>query len=299
MSTAEPDRGNVPGATPDRPVLTPHSLIRRFTPWQRATHAVLGISVFGLVLTGMPLKYSTSFWAGPLMWLFGGPDFAGSIHRFCAVTFFASGAMHLAGLIGGLIRRDFTPPFSPDGILPRMVDLRQVPQNIRFLKGKGPRPDFAKFSYFEKFDYLAEVWGLIVIGGSGLIMWFPVKASQFLPGWTVNAALIFHSYEALLAMGFLFTIHFINTHLRPDVFPVDRVIFSGSMPAHEVEERYPGWWRRVLADPSRYVVPGEESKIRALSFLSGTFLVVGFTIFGLAMFSALAEIVGYLIEFLT
>jgi cytochrome b subunit of formate dehydrogenase len=282
----------------EAPVLTPHTLIKRFTPWQRATHAMLALSVFGLVLTGMPLKYSTSFWAGPLIWLFGGPDFAGTIHRVCAVMFFMSGAMHMAGLIGGLIKRDFTPPFSPDGILPRITDLRQVPQNIRYLRGKGPKPEFAKFSYFEKFDYMAEVWGLVVIGGSGLIMWFPVKASQFLPGWTVNAALIFHSYEALLAMGFLFTIHFINTHLRPDVFPVDRVIFSGSMPAHEVEERYAGWWQRVLANPSRYVVPGEESKTKALHFLSGTFLFVGFTIFGLAMFSALAEVLGYLLELL-
>lgn len=281
----------------EQAALTPHTLIRRFTPWQRATHAALALSVFGLVLTGMPLKYSTSFWAGPLMWLFGGPDFAGTIHRVCAVLFFISGAMHMFGLIGGLLKRDFTPPFSPDGILPRIQDLRQVPQNIRYLKGKGPKPEFAKFSYFEKFDYLAEVWGLIVIGGSGLIMWFPVQASNWLPGWTVNAALIFHSYEALLAMGFLFTIHFINTHLRPDVFPVDRVIFSGSMPAHEVEERYAGWWSRVLADPSRYVVPGEESKSRGLHFLSGTFLIVGFTIFGLAMLSALVEVIGYILNY--
>lgn len=272
------------------------TLVKRFTRWQRATHGVLAVSVFGLVLTGMPLKYSSSFWAGPLMSAMGGPDRAGSIHRVCAVLFFISGFMHIAGLVGGMLKRDITPPFSPDSILPRITDIRQAIQNIRYLRGNGERPKFAKFSYFEKFDYLAEVWGLFVIGLSGLIMWFPVKAARWLPGWAVNAALIFHSYEALLAMGFLFTIHFINTHLRPDVFPVDRVIFSGSMPLHEVEERYGGWYERVIANPKRYLVAGEENDARALNFVGGTFLIVGFTIFGLAMISALSEVIGYLVN---
>jgi len=276
--------------------IAPATLVKRFTKWQRASHGVLAVSVFGLVLTGMPLKYSSSFWAGPLMNLMGGPDRAGGIHRFCAVLFFISGFMHLAGLIGGTIRRDITHPFSPDSILPRITDVRQAIQNIRYMRGNGERPKFAKFSYFEKFDYLAEVWGLFVIGLSGLIMWFPVDAAKVLPGWAVNAALIFHSYEALLAMGFLFTIHFINTHLRPDVFPVDRVIFSGSMPLHEVEERYGGWYERVVADPGRYMIAGEENDTRALNFVGGTFLIVGFTIFGLAMISALSEVMGYLLN---
>jgi len=274
----------------------PPTLVKRFTKWQRASHGFLAVGVFGLVLTGMPLKYSASFWAGPLMKLYGGPERAGDIHRFCAVLFFISGLMHIAGVIGGALKRDITPPFSPDSILPRMVDVRQAIQNIRYLRGNGERPKFAKFSYFEKFDYLAEVWGLFVIGLSGLIMWFPVNAAKFLPGWAVNAALIFHSYEALLAMGFLFTIHFINTHLRPDVFPVDRVIFSGSMPLHEVKERYGGWYERVVADPGRYMIAGEENDARALNFVGGTFLIVGFSIFGLAMISALAEVTGYLLD---
>jgi cytochrome b subunit of formate dehydrogenase len=299
MSTQETAAGMpTPAEGADVPV-TPHALVRRFTAWQRATHAVLAISVFGLVLTGMPLKYSMSFWAGPLMALFGGPDFAGTIHRVCAVLFFTSGAMHIIGVIAGALTRRNTPLFADDSILPKVVDLKQAVQNIKYLRGKAARPKFNKFNYFEKFDYLAEVWGLLVIGGSGLIMWFPVKASTVLPGWAVNAALIFHSYEALLAMGFLFTIHFINTHLRPDVFPVDRVIFSGAMPLHEIEERYGGWYTRIMADPQTYLIPGEENKARAMNIISGTFLIVGFSIFGLAMMSALAEVVGYLIKYVT
>lgn len=282
-------------APAEHAAIGPHTLIKRFTAWQRATHAVLAISVFGLVLTGMPLKYSTMFWAEPLMWLYGGPDMAGNIHRVCAVLFFLSGAMHMVGVIGGLILRKNTPLFHPDSIVPSFTDVKQVPQNLRYLRDKGPKPKFNKFSYFEKFDYLAEIWGLLVIGLSGLIMWFPVWFSEYLPGWVINAALIFHSYEALLAMGFLFTIHFINTHLRPDVFPVDRVIFSGSMPLHEVEDRYGGWYERVIADPAKFVTPGEESKARSVSFIAATFLIVGFGIFTLAMLSALVEVIGYLV----
>ena len=296
MSSTEQQTPEQEGPAPQGATLSPHALVKRFTGWQRATHAVLAISVFGLVLTGMPLKYSTAFWAEPLMWLYGGPDMAGTIHRLCALLFFLSGTMHVVGVIGGALARKNTPLFHPDSILPYMTDLTQVPQNIRYLRGKGERPRFAKYSYFEKFDYLAEIWGLLVIGLSGLIMWFPVWWSNYLPGWMVNAALIFHSYEALLAMGFLFTIHFINTHLRPDVFPVDRVIFSGTMPLHEVQERYPAWYERVIADPARTIAPGQERDVKALSVIAGTFLTIGFGIFTLAMLSALVEVIGYLIN---
>ncbi len=225
----------------------PGSLIRRFTPWTVATHAVLAVSVFGLVFTGMPLKYSTSFWAGPLIRLWGGPHMAGLFHRGFAVLFFTSGAMHVLGLVGGAFRKRFPEIRGPDSIIPKRDDARNLMQDIAYLRGHAPRPNFGRFTYLEKFDYLAEIWGLIIIGGSGLIMWFPVKAADFLPGWVVNAALIFHSYEALLAAAFIFAIHFFNTHLRPEVFPVDTVIFSGRISKTEMLHERRRWYDRLLA----------------------------------------------------
>jgi cytochrome b subunit of formate dehydrogenase len=70
-------------------------------------------------------------------------------------------------------------------------------------------------------------WGVFVIGLSGLVMWFPVFFTRFMPGWLINIALVVHSDEALLAAGFIFTFHFFNTHFRLEKFPMDTVIFTG------------------------------------------------------------------------
>jgi len=97
----------------------------------------------------------------------------------------------------------------------------------------GERPKYGRWTYWEKFDYMAVFWGVAVIGFSGLILWFPEIFTKLLPGWVINVAQIIHSDEALLAVVFIFTIHFFNTHLRPEAFPMDTVIFTGHV---ELEE---------------------------------------------------------------
>jgi hypothetical protein len=77
---------------------------------------------------------------------------------------------------------------------------------------------------------------MFIIGGSGFMLWFPMFFSQFLPGWVFNVATIVHGEEALLAVGFIFTIHFFNGHLRPEKFPMDLVIFTGRLPEHEMQD---------------------------------------------------------------
>ncbi len=73
---------------------------------------------------------------------------------------------------------------------------------------------------------MAIFWGIMMIGVSGLILWFPEYATIILPGWAINVAAIIHSDEALLAAGFIFTIHFFHTHMRPEKFPMDTIIFT-------------------------------------------------------------------------
>lgn len=292
MSTAtEPARTHAP----------PRAVVRRFGLWHRLTHAVLALAVFGLVFTGMPLRYSAAFWASPLMQLWGGPRMAGVFHRAFAIMFFGSAAMHVGALVVLAIRGRLRPVFGPDSIVPGVEDVRHVPQYIRYLRGRGPMPVFGRFTYWEKFDYLAEIWGLLVIGLSGLVMWFPEEAARYVPGWVVNAALIFHSYEALLAMAFLFAIHFFNTHLRPEVFPVDPVIFTGTIPLEEVRERYPGWYGRLTGGGTRPVVtegPGEDRRTGA-AVVSAVFLTLGLVMLVLVMWAAIAEVVALLVDALT
>jgi hypothetical protein len=79
-------------------------------------------------------------------------------------------------------------------------------------------------------------WGMGIIGGSGLILWFPELFARVLPGWLFNVALLVHGEEALLAVGFIFTVHFFNSHLRPEKFPMDPVIFTGRITEDELRE---------------------------------------------------------------
>jgi hypothetical protein len=86
-----------------------------------------------------------------------------------------------------------------------------------------------------------------MIGASGLIMWFPLFFTRFLPGWVINIAMIVHSDEALLAAGFIFTFHFFNTHFRIEKFPMDTVIFSGRISKTEMLHERKRWYDRLLS----------------------------------------------------
>jgi cytochrome b subunit of formate dehydrogenase len=277
--------------TRDRPKV----VVRRFSYWTRATHAVLAASVFGLVLTGMPLRYQDAFWSRPLLSVWDMFGTAPLLHRVFACGFFLAGAMHVVGLIGAFATRrlKLRDVFGPDSIVPKLEDARNIGRNLRYMKDQGPQPEFGRFTYWEKFDYLAEIWGLLVIGISGLVMWFPIIAARYLPGWAVNAALIFHAYEALLAMGFLFAIHFFNTHLRSEVFPVDPVMFSGNIPMEEVRHRYPAWYQRLQATGAGFLPTRSDPSITAIVISTG-YLVVGFITLMFVMLDALAETWRYL-----
>jgi len=102
-----------------------------------------------------------------------------------------------------------------------------------------------RWTYWEKFDYIAVFWGVAIIGFSGLVLWFPVFFTRFFPGWLINISQIIHSDEALLAVGFIFTIHFFNTHFRPEAFPMDTVIFTGYMPLEHFKHERPREYQEV------------------------------------------------------
>ena len=90
-------------------------------------------------------------------------------------------------------------------------DFNDFFSTIKWFFGAGPRPEYGRWTYWEKFDYFAVFWGVAIIGLSGLIQWFPEYFTLVLPGWLINVAAIIHSDEALLAVGFIFTIHFFGT----------------------------------------------------------------------------------------
>ena len=206
---------------------------KRFTRAQRVSHAVMMSSFLALAVTGAPLKYAETEWAGVIFSLLGGVQTAGWLHRVAALVTIAYFLVHVAFLIRTYRRRRSENEtvreivFGPDSMAPRWEDAKDIVAHMRWFLGRGPKPTWDRWTYWEKFDYWAVFWGIAMIGTSGLFLWFPALFSTFLPGWFVNVALVIHSDEALMAIGFIFAVHFFNGHLRHEKFPLDQVIFTG------------------------------------------------------------------------
>jgi cytochrome b subunit of formate dehydrogenase len=263
----------------------PHQQLQfqRFTRLERLLHILMIVSFISLALTGLTLKFSYTGWAVLMARMLGGFEFAGFIHRAAAVIMFGVFLTHLYDL-AFTKRREYggwkALLTSENSMLPKKKDWEDFVGSLKWFVGKGPRPQYGRWTYWEKFDYFAVFWGIFVIGSTGLVLWFSEFFTLFIPGWMLNVATIIHSDEALLATGFIFTVHFFNTHLRPEKFPMDIVIFTGRMPLHELKLDKPLEYEKLrkegkLAD--MLVEPYQNVVIRAILTFGWTALILGFS----------------------
>src|SRR3989339_444326 len=185
----------------------------RFRLFHRFCHFLIIISFFGLVLTGMPLAFRGYGWARWLYELFGGDPTAGYIYSISV--------QKKKGFFWG-----------PNSLLIQPRDVFDIIGDIKWFLGIGKRPNFDCWIYWEKFEYLSLMWGTLVMALTGLILWFPVQFTKIIPVSVAgiidlpSIALIIHRYEAILAAGFIFTIHFFHTHFLPEKMPVDEAILQ-------------------------------------------------------------------------
>ena len=256
----------------------------RFSRLNRTLHVLMIVSFLSLALTGMTLKFSYTGWASFLSHVFGGYETAGYFHRFAATIMVGVFIVHIVDLFRRK-RREYGSwkalLLGPDTMLPTKNDLSQFRASMKWFLGMGPRPQFGRWTYWEKFDYFAVFWGMVVIGSTGFTLWFPEFFTQVFPGWMINVATIIHSDEALLATGFIFTIHFFNTHLRPEKFPMDMVIFTGRMPVEELKMDKPAEYASVEATgelEARLAEPYPPIVIRAIRVFAWMALGIGFSI---------------------
>ena len=256
--------------------------VRRFSGMWRLAHLIGALSIMLLVLTGMTVLYADSFWAPTVVTLLGGPISAGILHRTGAVGFMVVFFTHLIyfAFVIGRNWRTFDW-FGPDSLIPNWQDLKDAAAMFRWFFGRGPRPYFDRWTYYEKFDYWAPFWGMVIIGVSGAMLWFPEATASVLPGWVFNVGTIVHGEEAFLAAVFLFTVHFFNCHFRPDKFPLDIVMFTGVLSVEEFRREHPLEYRRLLKDGrlEQYLVDAPSAPMTRYSkILGATLIIIGLSL---------------------
>lgn len=258
--------------------LTPGDLAYlRFKPLHRVFHTVLMVSFLGLALTGLPLKYSQHEWAQTLSQGLGGFESTGLWHRIFGAANIGCLLFYVLWFSFRLIlaprkgRERLRYMFGPDSPLPNRRDLQDVGRMLRWFIGLGPKPTFERWAYWEKFDLWGASTDIILIGTTGIILWFPNQVCSLLPGQVLNIADLIHSKLALLATGFVFAIHFFSTHLLPEKFPMDMSVLTGLVSKEAMDEERPELVQRLSESGQleRFLVRAPSRRTLSLRMLGG------------------------------
>jgi cytochrome b subunit of formate dehydrogenase len=269
-------------------------MYRRFTTGQRLLHGVMILSFFTLAITGMVLKFSYMGWAQLTAGILGGFGVSGTLHRLAAIALITIWLTHVYDVVkkkraSGLTWLQYISD-RRNSLLFTKQDWTDLKGSVRWFLGRGPRPEYGRWTYWEKFDYFAVFWGMFIIGSTGILLWFPEFFTIFLPGRSVNVATIVHSDEALLAVGFIFTVHFFNTHFRPDKFPMDPVIFTGRVSVEELQADKPKEYEELVASgelEENLFEPYPRNVQILFRVIGFTALTIGLTLIALIVYSML------------
>ncbi len=265
----------------------------RFTRAQRYMHAVLFSTFLGLAGTGLPLRFSQSIWARRMASSVGGFGAILFFHKICAIVLTIAFALHLKEIFKrGLLNREKGIFWGATSMVANWKDVKDIFAHFRWFVGLGPRPIFERYAYWEKFDYWAVFWGMLVIGFSGYAMWFAPFFAHFLPGWALNAVLVIHSEEGLLAILFIFSIHFVNTHLRPGSFPMDMVIFTGVESEEEFKSKRAVEYQRLELQGKLETRVGEKPAtwlVNVSRVIGTTAIVIGLVLLVLTLTAYFGE----------
>jgi formate dehydrogenase gamma subunit len=194
--------------------------IVRLTRNQRLQHWLLLTSFIVLVLSGFALQYPDSW----LAWLLGSNEaLRRTIHRIAAVVMLVTGTYHVFYLTLSSEGRQWVRD-----MLPKLKDVKDVIQNFGYYLGvRKLRPKIARFGYAEKAEYWAVVWGTMIMGLTGLMIWYKLAVFSFLARWWIDVALAIHFYEAILATLAIVVWHFYHVIFDPDVYPINFAFLDG------------------------------------------------------------------------
>ncbi len=225
-----------------------HRLYVRMTLSERLQHGALMISFTLLVLTGFMLRYPEAWWVVWIRKLSDSVFDARSLaHRTSAVIMCAASAWHLCYVAftrrGRALVRD---------LWPRWQDAKDAIGVLRYNLGRSPhKPSFGRFSYIEKSEYWALIWGTALMTITGFVMWFDNTFIGLFTKLGYDIARTIHFYEAWLATLAIIVWHFYFVIFNPDAYPMNMAWWTGTLTEREMKEEHPLELARLQEEESR------------------------------------------------
>ncbi len=209
----------------------------RMSKSERIQHFLLFTSFITLILTGFGLKFPEAFWVKWIVYIIGDNAFEarGVVHRVASIVMIAASLYHVYYILfterGKQLVRDF---------LPCKQDLFDFKDSMLYLIGKSDeKPMLGRFSYIEKMEYWAVVWGTVIMGATGFILWFENTFLKIVGTTGMDISTAIHYYEAILASLAILVWHFYFIFLNPDVAPMNKAWSKGYLTREQMEHEHP------------------------------------------------------------
>jgi cytochrome b subunit of formate dehydrogenase len=255
--------------------------LRRFSAVHRLWHFALILLFMFMGVTGLAWMFIETRWGQMLAAPFGGYQGVLYWHRIAGLVFLAGFGLHIVYLFAKIdwpnLRRSL---LGPDSIVFQWGDVKGMVRHLGWIFGLADAPRFDRWSWWEKFDYWAVWWGLVIVGVTGLMLYDPVLSSDFMPGWLLNVALWVHRIEAVLAMGHIFTVHFFVEHFRPTALPFNAAMFDGTMALDHAREEHSEWVARLEREGKLdAALVREPPVVLRIAYFLGGYALIGLGLF--------------------
>ncbi len=203
----------------------------RFHWTQRISHALLLTSFTMLGLTGLPQKFAQTGWAQAMIGFFGGIETTRLIHHTFAVVLILLAIYHLLDIGYKIFVRRTSLT-----MLPTFKDVKDALQAFLYNLGLGKtRPQMGRYTFEEKAEYWALIWGVAIMGLTGFMMWNPIFTAKLLPGEIIPAAKAAHGSEALLAVLAIVVWHMYGVHIKR----FNKAMWTGKQTEEEMLHEHP------------------------------------------------------------
>ena len=242
------------------------STFLRFPIGYRIEHWILAVNFILLAITGLSQYFATSLVSQWIVQGFGGIENVRHIHHFCAIILIVETLFHL-----GVTRYRSFMTLHESPLLPNLKDALNALQAFSYNLGfSNVRPKEGRYTFAEKAEYWALVWGTLLMAITGFMMWNPLATTRYLPGEVIPAAKAAHGLEAILAVLAIIVWHFYFVLIKN----LNMSMFTGYMTKEEMAHEHPLELADIMAGYKREPEPDPKAAIRYWKYMFPTYLLL-------------------------